>query len=90
MLKIEGNFPRLRARSAHFVGHLPPIVARRSGSAISVAGLDSAWRHASCELFLSLFQLFHIGFDKSCWWRFQFLQFLDTCQGNTQQFLSLP
>ena len=25
MLKIEGNFPCLRARPAHFVGHLPVV-----------------------------------------------------------------
>jgi len=25
VLKIEGNFSRLRARPAHFVGHLPPV-----------------------------------------------------------------
>jgi hypothetical protein len=26
MLKIEGNFSRLRARPAHFVGHLPRMM----------------------------------------------------------------
>jgi hypothetical protein len=25
VFKIEGNVPRLRARSAHFVGHLPRV-----------------------------------------------------------------
>ncbi|HEX4713839.1 MAG TPA: hypothetical protein VH164_02825, partial [Ktedonobacteraceae bacterium] len=27
MLKIEGDFPCLRARSAHFIGHLPVSLA---------------------------------------------------------------
>src|SRR5438477_12686526 len=27
MLTIEGNVPRLRARSAHFVSHLPLLIA---------------------------------------------------------------
>jgi hypothetical protein len=37
LLKIEGNVPRFKAKSAHFVGHLPCAAAIQKGK----GGLDS-------------------------------------------------
>ncbi len=41
-----------------------------------VAGLDSAWLALLASFFLSLFRIFHVGFDKSWRWRFQFPRYV--------------